>query len=299
MHEKLANSTSLAVWEIIFAQSVTFRVLCFKFGKYVPSTHRIASRLDAWLMDWSAKHFPHPLSLFSFPEEDEWAMQSFGSCQLLGLLLPGISSRLIGFDTELSSEEHHAVWAAFAILVRRKVYFETEHLEKPPGLLFISKNPTFTLRLKSLKRAFPYAKFIVCVRDPFQAVPSMVSYIGTVWHAVATPTEEFPFRDALQGMCLEHYLYPIQHATENFLFVLYEELKHNPGVVLALIEDFLDVPQRRKVEDQAKVSSVFKHEHGVEYVLGMTPHAFISRHSEVFELYPEYLYAGDLASAGL
>ncbi|RYG69090.1 hypothetical protein EON64_03580 [archaeon] len=47
-------------------------------------------------------------------------------------------------------------------------------------LVFVSKNPTFTLRVESLYRVFPDAYVVCMVRSPKDSVPSMVSYIAQV-----------------------------------------------------------------------------------------------------------------------
>jgi hypothetical protein len=46
--------------------------------------------------------------------------------------------------------------------------------------IFLSKNPPFTMRLKSLYETFPDCRIVCMLRDPVQSVPSMVSYIAQV-----------------------------------------------------------------------------------------------------------------------
>ena len=43
------------------------------------------------------------------------------------------------------------------------------------GETFVSKNPAFTLWIPELAKALPSAKFLVCQREPGQAIPSLIS----------------------------------------------------------------------------------------------------------------------------
>jgi hypothetical protein len=89
------------------------------------------------------------------------------------------------------------------------------HAREVPGkrLVFVSKNPTFTMRIATLYGyttflffvsslilcvldssidVFPTGKVICMIRDPVQSVPSMVSYISHIWHTFSTPKIKYP-----------------------------------------------------------------------------------------------------------
>lgn len=51
---------------------------------------------------------------------------------------------------------------------------------KTRPIIFVSKNPAFTLRLSTLYLTFPDCRVVCMLRDPVQSVPSMVSYISKV-----------------------------------------------------------------------------------------------------------------------
>ena len=53
------------------------------------------------------------------------------------------------------------------------------HIKARP-IIFVSKNPSFTLRLSTLYMTFPDCRVLCMLRDPAQSVPSMVSYISKV-----------------------------------------------------------------------------------------------------------------------
>ena len=113
------------------------------------------------------------------------------------------------------------------------------------GLIFVSKNPTFTLRIDSLYEAFPDARIVVLVRDPQESVPSMVSYISLVWSAFSSPLERYPAASDLVGFCIAHYLFPAERlvaeriSDRQWAFVSYSKLKNNlEESVLQLLERF-------------------------------------------------------------
>jgi hypothetical protein len=52
------------------------------------------------------------------------------------------------------------------------------HHQRP--LIYVSKNPTFTVRLKSLRNTFQNLRIVCMIRNPKQSVPSTISYISKV-----------------------------------------------------------------------------------------------------------------------
>jgi hypothetical protein len=61
--------------------------------------------------------------------------------------------------------------------VQRHVYYD-RRFRGGAGRIFVSKNPTFTLRIPSIYTAFPDARVVCLLRDPVESVPSMISYIS-------------------------------------------------------------------------------------------------------------------------
>eukprot|EP01031_Cornospumella_fuschlensis_P036252 gene36252-43978_t len=100
--------------------------------------------------------------------------------------------------------------------VKRHMYFHTTisplaHSRDSSRLVFVSKNPTFTLRVESLYRMFPDAYVVCMARQPSQSLPSMVSYISQVWGAVASPRIPRPRALEMLAYCRAHYLFPCLH----------------------------------------------------------------------------------------
>lgn len=128
-----------------------------------------------------------------------------------------VLGKLIVFDLppdsdplKLSNSHRDMIFSFYKDCVRRHV-FARYHLEgiASDQVVFVSKNPAFTLRLQSLYRTFPDARVVCLLRDPAESVPSMVSYIAKVYHAFSAPRIVHPNARDLLAYCVSHYQYPL------------------------------------------------------------------------------------------
>ena len=210
-HRLLANYddqfTSMQLWEILFGVSVTWRLLfymlydldqCYLSG-FINYLIRILDKQTLGRLP------AHPFSLFEM-EEDEWLMMHIFSSQLVLLFFPcGLSVYkclstmpcLPNFEQDLTIKQQDYILLYYKSCIQRHLYARrllrhiknnsfvsfSPTLHTIPTLYYISKNPTFTVRLNALSRTFPSAKFACMIRDPVEAVPSMVAYIAMVCSA--------------------------------------------------------------------------------------------------------------------
>ena len=164
---------SFRTWEIMFGQSITFRKLIlnlYKIDVWLGNpVYRFISGIEHLL--WG-KVKVHAIGLSEF-EEDEWLMISNGMCQLLLMMFPLAFDDCLGllvyFD-ELPFQLRNQVYSFYENCVKRRMY-------NTSSKIFISKNPTFTLRILSILEKFQGAKFICMVRDP--AGTQITSLYGT------------------------------------------------------------------------------------------------------------------------
>ena len=110
---------------------------------------------------------------------------------------------------KLPKYHQNLVFKFYKECVQRHLY-ACHVLEKnDASVVFVSKNPAFTLRLESLYNAFPDCRVICLLRDPRESVPSMVSYIAKVYSTFSTPQIVYPNARALLSYCISHYQYPL------------------------------------------------------------------------------------------
>ena len=126
-----------------------------------------------------------------------------------------------------------------------------------PSLVFVSKNPAFTLRIPTIYATFPDAKIVCLLRDPMQSVPSMVSYISHVWHVFNNPKERYPNAEELLGFCEAHYLFPLLHLhisvkpTCQWSFLSYHHARDNLKYhVLSMLSRLFDSQQFHRITNE-------------------------------------------------
>lgn len=238
-----------------------------------------------------------------------------------------ILSPLIAFDAipesdpnSLSKSDKHMIFNFYKECIQRHIYAHTYIRQSsflssslsltqssptlPYNPIFISKNPAFTLRLKTLYEIFPDCKIICLLRDPVESIPSMVSYIGSVFHVFASPTVKYPDAKDLIGYCQLHYLYPLEilneklHPTSQWSFIKYNDLKHNlEDTILNLINRFELIEKnnknniihqlKQKLQIEQKKTNLFhsSHVHSVELCCQMTVNELQDSLKVVYEVH--------------
>mmetsp|Transcript_10806 Transcript_10806/g.14075 ORF Transcript_10806/g.14075 Transcript_10806/m.14075 type:complete len:420 (-) Transcript_10806:672-1931(-) len=308
--------TGPKTWELIFAQPVTYRYLFYKLGKVDAFFGGIGFKCVRWIDTFCfGKSKVHPISLME-AEEDEWLMAQVCCCQLLALIFPLIDvfHSLIWFDKTLPLESRRAIYQHYRRCVQRHLFAHTLlHAYKREEIIpvntfprYLSKNPTFTLRIDSIFDTFPDARVIVMIRNPYHAIPSMVSYIQKCWANFAEPVVPRPFRSELQNMCSYHYTYPHEYREthpklRNQIAILhYEDCKSNlMDSVTHLYKTFFSeenmeiLPDRPTMDlieiDQIRSKNfVSSHSYSTIDTCGLTETEFEERHAEAFNIYPRY-----------
>ena len=301
--------TTARTWELAFGQSVSWRVLfvmIYRLDKFIfrGCLYYLLSRTERYL--FGSIHV-HAVGLQE-AEEDEWAMLSICLSQLIMFFFPlggHLMDPLVLFDYQNATPEptKRAIFQFYRKFVQRHVYARRllDFSKLPRKIIFVSKNPPFTMRLQSLMKAFPDARIICLLRDPCDSVPSMVSYIGRVWQAFASPTTKYPKAEGLVGFCEAHYAFPrVVFGTvgclsaEHCTYASYKALLSKPSVeVMRVLNhvygneklDLTHMLPRLQVEDEAAHKKVYKsrHTYTLEQVTGLN-------RNEMQELLPKSIY---------
>ena len=176
--------TTMKTWEILFAASVSWRKLfslLFRLDKRWLRGRLFVCVLQIESMITKDNSSLHRIGLLE-AEEDEWIMLHIFASQLMMLIFPvggTLLNPLVNFDLDqdkfgLPSDVRIMIMGYYRDCVKRHLF------SKKKRLVFVSKNPAFTMRIKTLYHLFPDARVVCLVRDPVQSVPSMVSYIAHV-----------------------------------------------------------------------------------------------------------------------
>ncbi len=231
--------TTLRLWELLLAPSVTERRFWLALGTLDRGLGRPVARLMAWMEKRGFRRLEaiHEVSLTD-PEEDYFLLLPVFACFLLVVPFPwhdGVwaLSRL----DEMPREERDRIVAFYRRALQRHL-----HVVGPDKQL-LSKNPAFTPFIESILEAFPDGRIICCVREPEKVVPSVLSSLQSGAELFGYDMAEPRIRDRFVDM-LEHFS---EHAlrtlpklpSDRYAFSPMGEMKGDvEGFVLGIYERF-------------------------------------------------------------
>ncbi|WP_295886669.1 sulfotransferase [uncultured Thiohalocapsa sp.] len=205
LHAVLAQDpqlTTFSTWECLFAPSVTQRVFWRALGRL---DARLGGPLRRLLSLVERRFFAalddvHAMSLDT-PEEDYFALLPVLSCFILALPFPHAAHlwRMGTFDRDMPAAERERLLAFYADALRRHLYVHG------PDKRLLSKNAAFASLAGSLAAQFPDARFLVCLRDPVQTVPSQLSSIRAGLAFFGVPEDSAPIRERFVDQLAFYY----------------------------------------------------------------------------------------------
>jgi hypothetical protein len=178
LHRALAQSaarfTTPRAWELWFAPSIVQRRLITSLGRL---DRRLNNVLGRALRRLQARAFGgldgiHDTAL-DHPEEDYFFLTPLFACFLLAIALP--QSRLLWalarFDVTVPADERRRIVGFYRLCLQKHLYAAGAERR------VLSKNASFISWRNELAAAFPDGRFIVCVRHPLDAVPSLLAAV--------------------------------------------------------------------------------------------------------------------------
>jgi hypothetical protein len=224
----------------------------------------LGGAIDARIRAWEDRVFArgremHPMSLTG-PEEDEFLMTIPFSSSTVSMIFPDLqeTAGYQSFDRRLPERKRRRVMRYYRECVRRQLYLNGENR------IHLSKNPIFCEKVKSLIETFPGARFVVCVRSPFETMPSIAKMMKRNWRAAGSDPETIASSlELLLDNSVGFYLHPLDDLSElspdRWQVVRYEDLVERPaGAVRDVYTNFgLDVTAEteerlRRAENDAR-----------------------------------------------
>ncbi len=205
LHQVLAKDaqyTTFSTWECLFALSVTERRFWLGLGRVDALIGGPGARLLGWLERriFGALDDVHAMSLTT-PEEDYFALMPILSCFILALPFPGAEHlwRIGRFDQALPEAERRRILNFYEASLKKHLYVHGTQKR------LLSKNAAFAPLALSLAERFVDARFIVCLRDPMQTVPSQLSSIAPGLAFFGVPPDSPVIRDRLLDQLAFYY----------------------------------------------------------------------------------------------
>jgi hypothetical protein len=244
LHRILARDkdrfTSFALWEILFAPSITERKVFYALAKV---DALVGGPIARWMRRFESGFFEdfnkkHTVS-FLEPEEDFVLLTYVFANPVLMSPFPfeDLLGNLWDFDAQMPRKQRDYVMRYYHRCVQRHLYVHGT------DKIFLSKNPFFTSLLGGLKETFPDAKFVCNMRTPFEAVPSFLGLWDSLYDAVGNDREHPVARDFPIAYMRRIYAYAIRGLEpmpeDRSAFIEYTDLTTAPReVVTGLYHQF-------------------------------------------------------------
>lgn len=231
MHRLLShdekNFTSMRTWDMYITPSITQR----KIADFIKKIDRllgspIYKMIRAIDRAGLQKVAIHPISFFE-PEEDENILLHRWSSLIVSFLFPFLDELppYQFFDRDLPADEKKKVMAFYKSMLQRHLY--------ATGIPhFISKNPSFSAKITTLKEFFPDARIVYLARNPLDMLPSTISWLNYAWHIFSEPAEKYIYLDEIVEFSQHWYRYPLryldEHPSPNHLILAYADFIETP-----------------------------------------------------------------------
>lgn len=232
--------TTTALWELVFAPSILQRRFWLTFASL---DRRLGAPLSRLLLGAERKIFGsldgiHKTGLLA-PEEDYLALAPWLGCFLLILPFGDASLWQLGYLDQYADQARRKHFTRlYRELIQRHLFVHGK------GRTFLSKNPSFTPWMESLKEEFPDGQFIACIRSPHEAVPSQISSILPGARLFSGKLDLPWWRDGLTNMLQHYYEVLVQHhqrwPEETLQIVKMNALANGPKVVISGIYQRFD-----------------------------------------------------------
>ncbi len=269
-----SNFTAFKLWEIILAPSIIQKYF-FAFWKRMDQNgiwNHIAAFFDKIL--FSALKDIHEMSL-SKPEEDESILLYSLSSAYLYYVFPEtkLLDPLIFFDADLPESKRKKVMSFYHKCVQRHNYVYNRNEER----IFLSKNPTFTAKMKSLKEEFPKCNFLYMYRTPRETIPSTISLNKSIFSIFnSVKQDEYPLQRDIAHMVLLWYEESLNRINENpssRKILIFDKVRTMPEKLFQDVYEFLSIPMNKgvqiRLEHIQKESSSFQSQHKYPKDLGL------------------------------
>ncbi len=241
--------TTLTTWECLLAPSITQRYLLRFLGKLFRPFSSLGSTVEKRLL--GKMDDIHAIRLDA-PEEDFLLLWPLQACVLAILLFPNTGHfwRLGEFAQVMPPWYRRMVMRFYHRCLQKHLYFHGTDKR------LLSKNPSFTGMIASLKIAFPDARIIACCRDPIEAVPSQLSSLRP--GLTSSGYREIPpaFQSRLLSMLHHYYEEIVEKVNRNqVLLVEMHRLNRDLGGTLRRVYNYAEVPLSVTVENRIEEDS--------------------------------------------
>ncbi len=224
---------------------------------------------------------------FFVPEEDD-AFLTWSLCSGFWILMfPFMGELDFYFVDQWPERKRRQAMSFYKECVRRQIALNG-------GGTHLSKNPTFCGRVEALIEAFPDARFVVPMRNPYDTIPSLLKMLQTEWDLRGRDKRLIAKSlHVLADQSIDSYLHPLEvlakYPDVRRSVVDYRELIQQPESTMRRIYQELELdlgPDAAQAFELAAARG--GHESAHRYSLaefGLDPHEIHSRLAGLFDEY--------------
>lgn len=289
MDKDKENFTSLKVWELIFAPSITQRKLIWAligFARLLGApVQKILQRLNKRI---TRRTKTHAVRIDAAEEDDHILIHGWCSSTLWALYpIPEEMLPYFFFDRDIPRKQQDRVMNLYKNMLQRHLYAHGGQLT------LLSKNPNQSAKIESLLRFFPDARFINLARNPLETVPSMMDFMAAGWQVFCNPLEPYPHKQEFFDVMGYYYRYPIEFfkdKPDTCYFIRYDNLVMDPEAMVREVYEFLDIDISEEyaatLQTEAEKSRSFQSEHVYSLeAMDLTSDQIMENFSSVFDFY--------------
>lgn len=295
LHELLARDgerfSTFLTWEL-FLPSILQKKLVRGLGALDRAW--LGGALDRRIKAFEDRSFAkgremHPMS-FTRPEEDEFLFAASCASGVWVLLFPYWRELdYLYYTDELPPRRRRKLLRFYRGCVQRQLYLNG------PEKIHLSKNPTFCGKVESLIEAFPDARFVVCLRTPYETIPSLLKLMTRNWKAArCSPERMEDSRRVLAEQSFHSYRHPLEvlarHPEIRSAQVDYRSLVEEPKARVLEVYARLGLPVSPEYEKALTLEEARSRTHRAEHVyslgeFGLEPGEIRARLGDLFERY--------------
>lgn len=222
------------VWECLFAPSISQRYLLLGMAKLLSPFAILIRHLKLPLLQ--RLQSIHAIGLQE-PEEDFLLLLPVQACFLMVLLCPESARywQVARFDQALPSLEKRTIMRYYDICIRKHLCFHGAERK------LLSKNPSFTPLIESLRQQYPDANIIACTRTPAEAVPSQLSSLLPAMKSLGHTQLPALFVERVLDM-LSHFYQKLKAEEAQLAFVEAQELCDHLRATVTALYKRLELP---------------------------------------------------------
>ena len=283
--------TAFTVWELAIAPSITQRKIIWflaKIGKAIGHPlNNVTQAINKRLRHGKA-HVAHTVRIEE-AEEDEHIMFHCWASETMFNLYPYLDDVFpyFYFDRDIPQPRQDKIMRFYRRMLQKHLYAHGGNR------ILLSKNPSYSSRIAALSREFPDAHFIKLVRNPFEALPSMLDSMSIGIHLFCDPLEQYPFTDQYVELMKSYYAYPVKFfrdQPEKCAFIKYENLITHPDEIARDLYDWMGLPLSEayltQLQAEAKAEKHYQSQHRYPLeAMGLTEARILNEFKEVFSFY--------------